>query len=555
MINFDTAANGATQLSENILKCLDYYLTRHFPSGKAIHSAALGTCPYADFLRAGSEFKSINHDSPVSGGATVDILYLGGPHGFLQTTRALGVAIELLSDRGVLVLPELDIPSNRHCYDFLKEEQDFSLHFTMENTAFFGIHRSARTTVRTWQDERYNVSHHPAFDHLAYRLPARLPFRLDYDGASSRCGSELVSGFMARSGRILSNGHVSTLAFDMGRGTTGAFNIDLTVRAFNISARPRAGLEVTIGGATPDRVDFTSADPVTLSGTTAADANGRIYIRLRHHSLVSGGSLSEPDIELPASSTPNIELLSVAIRAADDREPARPLTRHDGTVVSFDHQGETFRFFVNDPHDSVQAHHFAGEFYELAELELIAAHLPPGARILDVGANLANHTVYFERLMGAVRVVPIELQPRVIPLLRLNTALNGLRATDLSFLGVGLGAEDQAAQIRIPQAFNVAGAQFHSGAAGRFQIRRGDDLLRGQDFDFVKIDVEGMECDVISGLSETIRRCRPLIFAEVWEENRPRFDALGDELGYEVVSEYRRYDVATNLLLRCRNAG
>jgi len=246
---------------------------------------------------------------------------------------------------------------------------------------------------------------------------------------------------------------------------------------------------------------------------------------------------------------PNIELLSVSLIEPGTSASLNLITRTSGTVVSFDYANQKFRFSVRNPNDSIQAHHFAGEFYEIEELELIADHVTDGMRFLDVGANIGNHAVYFEKVLKASRVVVIELQPQVISLLRLNAVLNGLVATDLSKLGIGFGAGNHFAQIHVPQAFNVAGAQFQADTGGSFMIRTGDSVLPEDDFDFIKVDVEGMECDVIEGLSNLIKRCRPLLFVEVWNENRQKFDELMSSLGYRIKAEYRRYDVATNLLM------
>jgi hypothetical protein len=95
----------------------------------------------------------------------------------------------------------------------------------------------------------------------------------------------------------------------------------------------------------------------------------------------------------------------------------------------------------------------------------------------------------------------------------------------------------------------VAGAQFQADTTGSYAIRRGDDVLAGEDFDLIKIDVEGMECDVIDGLDATIRRSRPKMFVEVWQKNLPRFEEQMARLSYRRLDEWRRYDVAINLLM------
>jgi FkbM family methyltransferase len=149
--------------------------------------------------------------------------------------------------------------------------------------------------------------------------------------------------------------------------------------------------------------------------------------------------------------------------------------------------------------------------------------------------------------------VTIELQPRVLELLRLNIALNQLVNVDLSKTGVGFGATSHQARIHIPQSFNVAGAQFKSDRDGQFVIARGDDILVGEAFDMIKIDTEGMECQVIDGLAATIARSHPLLFVEVWSANQDRFDEQMAQMGYVTVEEFRRYEVATNYLMRHRD--
>lgn len=307
-----------------------------------------------------------------------------------------------------------------------------------------------------------------------------------------------------------------------------------------------------VADADPVPVDLSATTPVHQTITATLPDDDRLQIVFEHKGLVVGADLSEPEIDLPDVSFPNIELLSVAITERNETSAPVTLSQHKGSVRMFAHAGQTFRFFVDNPHDSIQAHHCAGEFYEIEELELIGAHVPANARILDIGANIGNHAVYFEKILKAQKVTAIELQQRVISVLRLNVALNELKTVDLSNLGIGFGASSHSARIQISQAFNVAGAYFDPDPVGGFEIRKGDDVVANEDFDFIKIDVEGMECDVIEGLSQTITRCKPTLFVEVWNDNLDRFRAMLADLGYEVEAEYRRYDVATNLLMKAR---
>lgn len=561
MLGTTTIRGALERPSPNIESCLDYYMHHHFEAGKSVTSSVFGDCAYIDLLRRGTRFQPSGKNRGLPRKLfphrvrKADIFYIGEPHGFLETSAGISEAIEVMSDNAVLVLPSLDVHSNFTYFEFLKEETEFNLHFVMENTAFFGFERISSTEREGWWSEGLNVQRFPAYDHLAYSVSPKLPICFDYTGYTQKIGKEFVSGFMVRSGRILSNGHKSMMTFSVSPPASRRVSVELEFRGIGVSNRHGAAVEVLIGDVDPTVVQLTSGEATKVSATIEVAETGLIPVLLRHRNLKDGSSIDEKLITLNKWSLPNIEFLSAAFREEATSTPTNLVVRSSGTIASFEYANQSFNFLVNNPHDSIQAHHFVGEFYEIEELELISKHTTEGMRFLDVGANIGNHAVYFEKILRASRVLTIELQTQVISLLRLNAVLNGLKVTDLSKLGIGFGADDHLAQISVPQAFNVAGAQFSADTDGEYVIRTGDSVLPNDDFDFVKVDVEGMECDVIEGLSKLIGRCKPLLFVEVWNENRDRFDAQMSALGYRVKAEYRRYDVATNLLLEAVNDG
>ena len=78
----------------------------------------------------------------------------------------------------------------------------------------------------------------------------------------------------------------------------------------------------------------------------------------------------------------------------------------------------------------------------------------------------------------------------------------------------------------------------------------GDSLLADRRVDFIKIDVEGMELDVLRGLAQTIAASRPVIFVECANLNiDPVIDMLG-AWGYSKMAEWRRYEQNINLLFQ-----
>ena len=426
----------------------------------------------------------------------------------------------------------------------------------MENTAFLAHAPRPAAPDLDWTAEHLNRQQFPAFEYLGYAVLPTVPVLWSYQGHAASCGDELDRGFMARSGRVLSEGHWSRIVFKVAQPPATPVEVAVEVRGCAPRLPRPLTVSLALAGTPADAQVLTGDEAVTLRATGALAADGVLALDLTFSDVFFAAEVAETGFDLPPFGWLAVELLSVSVTgAADSSPPERTNRHHDGRGASVFHDGQDFLFFVDNPHDSIQAHHFVGEFYEMDELRLLSRHVGPGARILDVGANIGNHAVYFERVMRASRVVVIELQDRVIALLRLNAALNGLARTDLSRLGIGFGAFDHGAAMVIPLAFNLAGAQFHAEETGTYVIRRGDEVLDGEDFDLIKIDVEGMECDVIDGLEATIRRSRPKLFVEVWQENLPRFHDQMARLGYRKAGEWRRYDVAVNLLMEPNHAG
>jgi FkbM family methyltransferase len=62
------------------------------------------------------------------------------------------------------------------------------------------------------------------------------------------------------------------------------------------------------------------------------------------------------------------------------------------------------------------------------------------------------------------------------------------------------------------------------------------DSFQFETVDFIKIDVEGHEIFVLEGGEETIRRCRPWLVVEVWDENRSMMHSFMKRLSYHNVT-------------------
>lgn len=161
-----------------------------------------------------------------------------------------------------------------------------------------------------------------------------------------------------------------------------------------------------------------------------------------------------------------------------------------------------------------------GEYAE-AEFQAYRSFLGDGGVLIEVGANAGYLAVPLARLVGATgRVVAFEPQPAIHRLLCANVLLNGL--TRVSCVNAAVGAAEGAIdvpEIDPEQAGNYGAVSLADGAQGRKAVRVPlvtlDRSCRGLGrLDVIKIDVEGMELDVLKGAQGLIERFRPMIVPE-----------------------------------------
>ncbi len=219
-------------------------------------------------------------------------------------------------------------------------------------------------------------------------------------------------------------------------------------------------------------------------------------------------------------------------------------------TVAFD--GVETRFFIDDPDDYIQDFHVRGQFYELRQLLTHLEAVPLGSVVLDVGANVGNHTLFYSHHSRAGRIYPFEPNPRARELLVANVEMNaGAGAlVDLRYAPLALGAgEGKLALASSPQG-NLGGASYApTSESGDIACRALDELTFLGEVGFIKMDVEGMELQVLSGAEAQIARHRPVLYVEVDRRNEGGFWEWLDEHRYEPVGASYHYLTAKNYLL------
>lgn len=138
------------------------------------------------------------------------------------------------------------------------------------------------------------------------------------------------------------------------------------------------------------------------------------------------------------------------------------------------------------------------------------AHLVPrGGVVVDAGACIGDHTVTYAEWVGSEgEVWAFEPSLNAFNCLRHNTK----GTPQVKAFCVGLGATHAGAWINLQ---DNAGASFLSRAGDEWALVMPLDAFGIHSLHFLKMDVEGYECELLKGATETIRRTRPVIMAEV----------------------------------------
>lgn len=151
--------------------------------------------------------------------------------------------------------------------------------------------------------------------------------------------------------------------------------------------------------------------------------------------------------------------------------------------------------------------------------------------ILDIGANIGNHTLYFCNECNAKKIYCFEPIEQIFSILERNISLNHLEdRVELRQIGVG-EREERAASVGY-SIYNIGGSHLEENVSGDICIKRLDDLKIEGNVVFIKIDVEGMEYSVLKGGMELIKNNKPYIMVESFENKVDEIKRLLSNIGY-----------------------
>jgi len=187
--------------------------------------------------------------------------------------------------------------------------------------------------------------------------------------------------------------------------------------------------------------------------------------------------------------------------------------------------GSDVKMLIKNPNDLIQRTHLSGQFFEADSLEKLHRLVKsPAPHILEVGANIGNHVVWYAKNLNAARIYPVEPNPSALEILRENISANRLdHCIDTRGMGFGAGKSSGRFRVKTDDINNLGATRLVEDYAGEIETQTLDMLMGDDNVDFIKIDAEGMELDVLEGAAALIARDKPVIWVEVLRQNQMGF--------------------------------
>lgn len=232
---------------------------------------------------------------------------------------------------------------------------------------------------------------------------------------------------------------------------------------------------------------------------------------------------------------PMVFILSPVLRVMQEKR-FEAIHRNGDVYEISSHKGT--RFYVPDLKTDIMQkfYYLADDFHDHNILpEICKKYIPENAVICDIGANIGNHSIFFKEFTHPKRIYAFEPVKHTYGILKRNLQLNHCKGI-IEAYNIGLGSKESRADVFRPSKKNSGSNQLKVSGNGEVQVRTLDSFCF-DNIDFMKIDVEGFEYDVLLGGDETLKRCSPVILIEIFSDNYEKVNTLMDQYGYEKMDE------------------
>jgi FkbM family methyltransferase len=171
--------------------------------------------------------------------------------------------------------------------------------------------------------------------------------------------------------------------------------------------------------------------------------------------------------------------------------------------------------------------------------------LPKNKSVLDIGANIGVMTYYLSKHLSAPKVFAFEPQPDNLKILK--KVVDRYKLSNVEIHDSALGDTNGKIKMVLPMqgktklhglshVCHESISEFNSGLHYEVNIKKIDDMetVNNQQIGGIKLDVENFEYYVLKGSEELLKRDKPIIYTELWDnKNRVLCIDFLSNLGYQ----------------------
>lgn len=170
------------------------------------------------------------------------------------------------------------------------------------------------------------------------------------------------------------------------------------------------------------------------------------------------------------------------------------------------------------------------------------------AGILDIGANIGIMTVHLARMAKNGTVYAFEPIPDNVNILR--KIVSHFKLKNVKIFDIALGDKNGKIEMVMPVVDSVKMQglshvvhpsinEYNEGNKFSVEVRTLDDLFGNEhknvEISAIKIDVENFEYFVLKGAEQLLRKFKPVIYIELWDnENRNKCFDFFEKMGYTI---------------------
>jgi FkbM family methyltransferase len=202
------------------------------------------------------------------------------------------------------------------------------------------------------------------------------------------------------------------------------------------------------------------------------------------------------------------------------------------------------------PVDHIQKDLFWYGHYELESINLLKELMEDDSVVVDIGANIGYYTIVAASRAVSGHVYAFEPLSFLCEEIKQNILLNRLHNVKVYQCALGSLERDSLAYLSSEDNVGMSGllpAENFSGKTEKvhsLSLDQWKEVERIEKIDIIKIDVEGAEFDVLSGMKNTFTVLRPIIFIEIIDDQLNRFGSSMKDL-YSLIRfyNYNTYDI------------